>query len=161
LLRALISATFSRLHQRLESWLPVPKPQPQGLVGAGTFPGREQRELVAVNPTTGMQLPASRRGRDRIVDPAEAARLLAALPAAERALWATALYAGLRRGELMALRWQDVDLGRSEIRVERSWDQAAGPVEPKSEQSVRTLPLLAGAARPPRPAEAGHRPRRQ
>jgi integrase len=51
--------------------------------------------------------------------------------------------AGLRRGELMALRWSDVDLGRSEIRVERSWDQAEGPVEPKSETSTRTLPLLA------------------
>ena len=43
----------------------------------------------------------------------------------------------------MGLRWSDVDLGSSEIRVERSWDQAEGPVEPKSETSTRTLPLLA------------------
>ena len=32
-----------------------------------------------------------------------------ALTAGDRALWATALYAGLRRGELQALRWSDVD----------------------------------------------------
>ena len=36
-----------------------------------------------------------------------------------------------------------MDLGRSEIRVERSWDQVEGPVEPKSATSTRTLPLLA------------------
>ena len=35
-------------------------------------------------------------------------------------MWATALYAGLRRGELAALRWADVDLERGLIRVERS-----------------------------------------
>jgi integrase len=101
------------------------------------------RELVAVNPTTGLELPAARPGRDRIADQVEAAKLLDALPAGERALWATAFYTGLRRGELMALRWSDVDLGRSEIRVERSWDPAVGPIEPKSETSTRTLPLLA------------------
>lgn len=101
-----------------------------------------QREQVAVNPTTGLELPPSRTSRDRIADPTEAAALLAALPAGERALWATAFYAGLRRGELAALRWADIDLGRSEIRVERSWDRVAGPIAPKSEQSIRTLPLV-------------------
>ena len=42
--------------------------------------------------------------RDRIASPDEAAELIAALPEADRAVWATAMYAGLRRGELMALR---------------------------------------------------------
>jgi integrase len=54
-----------------------------------------------------------------------------------------ALYAGLRRGELRALRVSDVDLGRSLIRVERSWDQIEGPVDPKSDSSTRTVPLFA------------------
>jgi len=52
---------------------------------------------VAVNPTTGLELPAVRGRRDRIASPEEAAALLAALPDEDRALWATALYAGLRR----------------------------------------------------------------
>ncbi len=51
-----------------------------------------------------------------------AARLLAALPEKDRALWATAMYAGLRRGELMALHWEDVDLASGLIRVERAYD---------------------------------------
>jgi integrase len=47
------------------------------------------------------------------------------------------------RGELQALRWSDVDLGRSEIRVERSWDEKAGPVPPESAAGKRTVPVLA------------------
>ena len=38
------------------------------------------------------------------------------------ALWATATYAGLRRGELQALRWSDLDLAGGLIRVARGWD---------------------------------------
>src|SRR5205807_2695119 len=81
-----------------------------------------QRGEVAVNPTTGLEMPAVRGGRDRIASPDEAARLLAALPAADRPLWSTAMYGGLRRGELMALRVEDVDLAAGKIRVERGWD---------------------------------------
>ncbi len=101
------------------------------------------RELVAVNPTARLELPAPRGRRDRIADPPEAAALIAAAPAGDRALWAAAFYSGLRRGELQALRWTDIDLGRSEIRVEHSWDPAEGLIEPKSAKSIRTLPLLA------------------
>lgn len=61
------------------------------------------RGEVAVNPTVGLELPAIRSGRDRIVSPGDAVKLLDALPDRERALWATAMYAGLRRGELQAL----------------------------------------------------------
>jgi integrase len=70
------------------------------------------RGVVAVNPTSGLELPAPEGKRDRIADADEASRLLAALPEADRAVWATALYAGLRRGELLALRWEHVDLAR-------------------------------------------------
>ncbi len=64
------------------------------------------------------------------------------MPAGDRALWATALYAGLRRGELQALRWEDVDLDHGVIRVERSFDQKAGPIEPKSGAGRRRVPLV-------------------
>jgi integrase len=72
----------------------------------------------------------------------EAGRLVAALPAADRPIWATAFYAGLRRGELQALRSLDIDMARAEISVNRSWDQYEGPVEPKSKAGIRTLPIL-------------------
>lgn len=100
-----------------------------------------QRDEVATNPTLRLSLPAVRGTRDRVVRPADAAALIAALPQLDQALWATALYAGLRRGELQALRWSDVDLDTNLIRVERSWDRVAGPVEPKSRSGRRRVPL--------------------
>jgi integrase len=99
------------------------------------------RGEVTVNPTTGLQLPAVRGRRDRIASPAEAACLIEAVPEGDRALWATALYAGLRRGELMALRWEDVDLKANVITVSRSWDVKAGVIEPKSHAGRRTVPI--------------------
>ena len=98
---------------------------------------------VAMNPTTGLELPAVEGSRDRIASPAEAAALLATLPERDRALWATAMYAGLRRGELLALRWEDVDLAAGVIRVERSWDAKEGVVAPKSRAATRTVPIAA------------------
>jgi integrase len=75
---------------------------------------------VVVNPTREVDLPAARGRREKIATASQAARLIAAVPESDRAIWATAFYAGLRRGELQALRCSDIDLGRSEITVERS-----------------------------------------
>jgi integrase len=101
------------------------------------------RGQVAANPTHGVELPAVRGRRDRIAAPEEAARLLTALDAPERAIWATAMYAGLRLGELRALRWADVDLAAGVIHVRRSWDPKAGEVAPKSRAGVRRVPMPA------------------
>jgi integrase len=102
-----------------------------------------QRELVGVSPTANLDLPSPDGHRERIADREEAAALLAAVPESDRALWATAFYAGLRRGELRALCWSQVDLGRSEIRVDRSYDDKEGLIDPKSVASARTVPILA------------------
>jgi integrase len=97
---------------------------------------------VAANPCTGLRLPAVRGKRDRIASPAETAALLDALPLADRAIWATAMYGGLRRGELLALEWRDVDLQAGKIRVERSWDiTEQDDVGPKSAEGKRTVPV--------------------
>ena len=102
------------------------------------------RDEIAYNPAERIDLPTGEASRPkRIASATEAQALLAALPEGDRPLWATAFHAGLRRGELQALRWSDLDLGASLIRVERSWDQYEGPIEPKSRSSCRTVPLLA------------------
>lgn len=104
--------------------------------------------LVAVNPCGGVDLPANRGRELVIVAPDVAAKLVATLDEPrDRALWATALYAGLRRGELMALRWRDVDLARGALHVERAYDPRAREyVEPKSRAGRRRVPI-AGALR--------------
>jgi integrase len=102
-----------------------------------------QREVVSVNPTEGLALPAVEGSRDRVASTEEAAELLGALPARDKAIWATSLYAGLRLGELRALRWEDIDLEAGILRVEASWDKKVGRVEPKSHAGKRKVPIPA------------------
>jgi integrase len=96
---------------------------------------------VAINPTLDLGLPTAGR-RERAATPTQAAELLEALSEFERAMWATAFYAGLRRGELRALRVRDVDFDAATIRVERGWDDKAGPIEPKSRAGTRQVFML-------------------
>jgi integrase len=96
---------------------------------------------IPASPTLGLRLPAVRGRRERIASPSEATQLLEALSAEDRALWATALYAGLRLGELRALDWEHVDLASGTISVERSFDPKAGFVEPKSRARSRRVPV--------------------
>jgi integrase len=58
------------------------------------------------------------------------------------------LYTGLRRGELLALRWSDVDLDGMLMRVERSLDEIDGVVSfksPKTASGARAISLPAAA----------------
>jgi integrase len=100
-----------------------------------------QREQIDGNPTRGLDVPKPAGKRDRIASPAEAMWLIEALPVEERAIWATAMYAGLRRGELRALRWSDVDLASGVIRVERGWDDKEGEIEAKTRAARRKVPI--------------------
>ncbi len=102
------------------------------------------RDELTYNPSERIDLPsgASKRPK-RIASAEEAETLLAALPEGDRPVWATAFYAGLRRGEIQALRVCDIDLEANVVAVERGWDQVEGVIEPKSLAGRRTIPLLA------------------
>jgi integrase len=99
-----------------------------------------RRGRLSVNPADNLELPAVRNGRERVVSPTAAAALLSALREGDRALWATAVYGGLRRGELRALRASDVDLAAGVIRVERSVDDKQGIGETKG-RNRRCVPI--------------------
>jgi integrase len=101
------------------------------------------RRTIQTNPTTGLELPVVEGRCDRYASPEEAAVLIATVPERDRPLWATAMYAGLPRGELRALRWEDVDLASGVIRVRRSWDRVAGEIETKSSAGNRKVPIAA------------------
>lgn len=61
-----------------------------------------------------------------------------------RALWLLAVHTGMRRGELLALRWQDVDLDRASLAVRRTLTRGTGALtfgEPKSMAGRRSLAL--------------------
>jgi integrase len=101
------------------------------------------RGYVAVNPCTGLELPAVRSRRERFASPEEAEQLIAAAPLADRVVWATAMYAGLRLGELRALHAESVDLAAGVIHVERGWDTAEGEIGLKSGAGRRRVPIAA------------------
>jgi integrase len=54
-----------------------------------------------------------------------------------KTLVATAVYTGIRRGELLGLRWDDVDFATGWIHVQRSFDQ------PTKSGKVRRVPIAA------------------
>jgi integrase len=99
------------------------------------------REQVTSNPTLKLTLPAVRARRDRVARPEEATALIAAAPDTDRAIWALALYAGLRLGELRALHWDNIDLDNRLIHIEHAWDPIAGLIEPKSRSGKRRVPM--------------------
>lgn len=98
-------------------------------------------ELASSNPCDDVALPSGGTTRDNIVPVETALKLVDALPTPrEKALWATAFFAGLRRGELAGLEWADVDLEARSITVRRSYDPGGRTmVSPKSKAGSRTL----------------------
>jgi integrase len=99
------------------------------------------REGVPLNPTHDLELPSPEPTEVEILPPRVAARLLGVLTLEDRVIWSTALYAGLRYGELRALRWDAVNLDGGTIRVRESWDPKAGSIAPKTKTSQRTTPV--------------------
>lgn len=99
---------------------------------------------LAVSPARALGLPGGKRRENVVTDAALAARLLAALEPAERVIYATAFYAGLRRGELRALRSRHVDLvgGSILVRESVSCDQRE-PGELKTSSGRRDVPIIA------------------
>jgi integrase len=105
------------------------------------------RGIVTIDPTDGLELP-EKSSRQRIPpSPGDAARLLAAAPERDRPVWATAMLAGLRPGEPLALDWANVHLAAGVLRVEHSYDPTPGTFgRPKSKHGIRTVPITAALA---------------
>jgi integrase len=100
------------------------------------------RSEARINPTVGIEKPAVRTKARRVAPPQEAAAMIAALDGSERAAWATCFYAGLRRGEMIALGREEIDLAAGTIHVWRSWDMSEGYVATKN-RKPRKVPIAA------------------
>ena len=68
----------------------------------------------------------------------------AAASETDAAIFLTAAFTGLRRGELLALRWRDVDFAGSTIRVRASY--AAGQLTTPKSGKVRAVPMAPDVA---------------
>ena len=99
------------------------------------------------NPARDLTVPKGlQKHRRDIASPEDIAKVKSSfdLPFGDFAYWA--LYTGCRRGELLALTWEDVDLENRTITVGRSAFRAeTGKMafkDPKTESGIRVVPLL-------------------
>ena len=105
-----------------------------------------QRKWVAHNPAQGVELPPKQDSQDiRFLDPDEVTLLVrSACPGdyeqIDRALYLTAAMTGLRQGELIALRWCDVDWLAARVRVRQNYVLGRFGT-PKSRRSTRSVPM--------------------
>jgi integrase len=108
--------------------------------------------LIPRNPVAGVKPPQVRREEIKPLSPKQARLFLRT--AAEtgdglEALFALAIHLGLRQGELLALKWEDVNLEAGTLQVRRSLSGSNGgqPVftTPKTAKSRRQVRLTAGA----------------
>jgi integrase len=83
---------------------------------------------------------ADELARETLKEPERGKRADAQIATQDGALFITAAFTGLRRGELVALRWRDVDFEHATIRVEESYS-AGHLTRPKSNQS-RSVPMV-------------------
>ncbi len=106
-----------------------------------------REELVPRNVVKLVRVPAPHYEVGTGLSLAQARRLLAAVEGDRlRAVYVLALSTGLRRGELLGLRWADVDVDGAELHVRQAMQRVAGELRftaPKTRHSRRTVPLPA------------------
>lgn len=92
------------------------------------------------NPLREVRQSAKRQHEPDVLTPEEVSTLVSLLPNHARAMAIVAAVTGLRRGELVGLKWEDVDFDNAKIHVRRSLvDQTEG--QPKTEASKRPIPM--------------------
>jgi integrase len=72
-------------------------------------------EIIPLNPAQGVKPPRVPAGRVRYLEPGELRGLMESCPLWLRPIVGLALASGMRRGELLKLRWSDVDVPRGRI----------------------------------------------
>jgi len=100
----------------------------------------------SVNPVTDVEKPPiSHSGHIDVFSPEKVYALVrAAASEQDAAIYLTAAFTGLRRGELLALRWRDVDFAGSTIRVRGNYSEGV-LTTPKSGK-VRAVPMAPDVA---------------
>ena len=111
------------------------------------FEYARREEWVQSNPCTLVDKPRAPDGDPdiRFLEPEEVEALLRGAPdddlgRVERRMYLAAAMTGMRQGELLALRWQDIDWPAQRVRIRRSFVRGEFGT-PKSKRSSRSVPL--------------------
>ncbi len=111
-----------------------------------------QDQLIAVNPCDAVKAPKAEDKEMKTITPEQTARLLRGLEGTRYHVPVLlAVTCGLRRGELLALRWSEIDLTGGKLAVNQALEQTKEGIRskrPKTKKSARSvaLPALAVAA---------------
>ncbi|NLG85759.1 MAG: site-specific integrase [Firmicutes bacterium] len=102
--------------------------------------------LIPLNPADAVQTPSYKRVKFRALSAEEVEQFLGATEGHQAyAVIYTALYTGMRRGELLGLRWEDVDLTKGVLNVRQQLQRIAGKgyitKAPKTEAGTREVAL--------------------
>lgn len=101
--------------------------------------------MIQRNVATLVDPPKASRYHVEALSPEDAGKILAAVKGHRlEALFTVALAVGLRQGEALGVRWEDLDLENAQLRVQQALQRVNGTlqlVEPKSARSRRTIPL--------------------
>ena len=98
--------------------------------------------LIDADPTNGLQSPRQPRGDIPFLTPSQLRELVAATPADFRLITALAAFCGLRRGEVLSLRFDHVNTVERTLLIEHS-KRGDAIHEPKSRASIATIPYPA------------------
>ena len=108
-----------------------------------------EQKLVSKNPTQGCALPKVEHKEMRTLTTDQlSAFFQEARDSGVFALYYIDLTTGLRRGELLGLKWSDIDLEKGDLRVQRQIGRINGKIIEmplKTKNAYRTLPLSADA----------------
>jgi integrase len=112
----------------------------------GIFKRARKLYGLPVNPAVDVEKPPPRRSGEIEVFSPEEVRALVRAAASEQdaAIYLAAAFTGLRRGELLALRWRDVDFAGHMIRVRASY--AEGVLTTPKSGKVRSVPMAPDVA---------------
>ena len=102
--------------------------------------------LVPRNVSGGVKAPQVRKEEIKPLSPTQVRALLAAARGERlEGLYVLAIHTGLRQGELLGLKWTDVDLDAGKLSVQRSLDADGTFNPPKRNKSRRTVRLTSQA----------------
>jgi len=101
--------------------------------------------LLGINPADAVEPPRPTRKETRVLSDSDAATLLRAVePTRHYVPTLLALTTGMRRGEILGLRWADLDLDAGTLAVRQTLEQTRAGLrfkEPKTQKSRRLVPL--------------------
>ena len=101
--------------------------------------------LIKRNPSLGCKLPPKKGREMQVLTPNEIARFLARAKEEDYyELFLLELSTGMRRGEILGLKWNDVNFANGTLRIARQVVPAGGQIvvqPPKTKSSVRTIIL--------------------